>query len=215
MTTLKRGVLISIEGIDGSGKSTLAKKIKELFDHENIETVLTREPGDSALGKHLRKILQERDFDMCGKSEFLLFASDRAQHFQDVIIPNLEKNKIVISDRMGDSSVVYQGYGRGEDIQMIQTINNWTMQNRHPDLILHIQISMDVAMKRLQKRETTPTTFESETQEYTEKLIKGFKQLYKDKHNVILLDGKQSADQIAQTAYQHITQWIKDNDIAE
>ena len=71
---LKKGLLVAIEGIDGSGKSTLANKLREKLESDNLDTILTYEPGDSALGKHLRKILQERDFELCGKSEFLLFA---------------------------------------------------------------------------------------------------------------------------------------------
>ena len=124
MKKLKKGILISIEGIDGSGKSTLANKLRDKLQQDAFDVLLTYEPGDSALGKHLRKILHERDFEICGKSEFLLFASDRAQHFESVIIPNLKENKIVVSDRMGDSSVAYQGYGRGEDIDMIKNINS-------------------------------------------------------------------------------------------
>jgi len=91
----QNGLLISIEGIDGSGKSTLAQKLYDILK-DAIPTVLTYEPGDTPLGKHIRKILQERDFSMCGQAEFLLFAADRTQHFKDVIMPHLEKNRCAI-----------------------------------------------------------------------------------------------------------------------
>ena len=209
MKKLKKGILISVEGIDGSGKSTLAKHIKNKLEKENLPVMLTYEPGDTDLGKHIRKILQERDFDMCGKSEFLLFAADRAQHFKDVIIPHLQKNMIILSDRMADSSLAYQGYGRGEDKHMIQEINKWAMQNITPDLTLYIEISADLAMERLKVRKTIPTAFEKEKKEFTKKLVQGYKEIFKDRKNVILLDGTKTEHELANTAYKEIKKWLK------
>lgn len=210
---LKKGLLISIEGLDGSGKSTLANKLREKLECDNLDTIVTYEPGDSDLGKHLRKILQERDFLLCGKSEFLLFASDRAQHFQDVIIPNLQKNKIVISDRMADSSVVYQGYGRQEDIEKIKHINKWAMQDIEPDIIFYIQVPLKVALERLEKRNSKPSAFEKEKDSFTKRLVNGFEAEFKDKKNVIILDGQQDADMLAKIAHANIKLFIKNNNL--
>lgn len=213
MKKLKQGLLISIEGIDGSGKSTLANKLRDKLKKEKYNVMLTYEPGDSDLGKHLRKILQERDFDMCGKSEFLLFASDRAQHFKDVIIPNLKKNKIILSDRMGDSSVAYQGYGRGEDINIISQINNWAMQNIEPDIIFYIKVPIETALERLKKRKGKPTSFEKEKEKFTKKIIKGFDQIFANKKNAVILDGEQPADILVKSAYANVKQWIKNKEL--
>lgn len=213
MTKLKQGILISVEGIDGSGKSTLANKLRDKLQQNNLDVILTYEPGDSALGKHLRKMLQERDFDMCGKSEFFLFASDRAQHFESVIIPNLKKNKIIISDRMGDSSVAYQGYGRGENIDMIKTINTWATQDIKPDITLYIKVSLELALQRLKKRKSKPTAFEKEKEKFTKKLIKGFEEIFQDRKDVITLDGDQEADILAKIAYANIKRYIKDKEL--
>jgi len=209
MSSLKRGILLSVEGIDGSGKSTLAKKIKSLLEKNNFPVLLTYEPGDTRLGKEIRKILQEREFDICGKAEFLLFASDRAQHFTEVIIPHLKQKKIILSDRMADSSVAYQGYGRGENIEMIHNINKWAMQNREPDLIFYIQVSFESAIARLEKRKETPTVFEKEEKAFIKKLITGFDEILKQKKNVILLDGEQPADIVAEDAYKKLITWIE------
>jgi len=208
MEKQKKGILISVEGIDGSGKSTLAKNLKDKLENDKLPVVLTYEPGDTDLGTHIRKILQERDFDMCGKSEFLLFASDRAQHFKDVIIPNLQKNNIVISDRMADSSLVYQGYGRYEDKQMIKAVNKWVMTNIVPDLTIYIKISVDLAMERLQKRKTIPTAFEKEKKEFTKRLEKGYKEIFKDRKNVIILDGTKTEGELTDTAYVQVKKWL-------
>ena len=209
MKKLKQGILISIEGLDGSGKSTLANRLRDKLIKEKFDTKLTYEPGDSALGKHLRKILHERDFDICGKSEFLLFASDRAQHFKEVIIPNLQQNKIVISDRMGDSSVAYQGYGRQEDVNKIKEINKWAMLNREPDIVFYIKVSLELALQRLKKRKSRPTSFEKEKEKFTKRLVTGFEEIFKDRKNAITLDGEQPADILEKMAYANIMQHIK------
>jgi len=208
MEKRKQGTLISIEGIDGSGKSTLAKNLKKKLETNSFDVLLTYEPGDTDLGKHIRKILQERNFDMCGVSEFLLFAADRAQHFKDVIAPHLQKNKIIISDRMADSSLVYQGYGRGVNIQKIEIINKWAMNGITPDITVYIKISLDTALERLRKRKSIPTTFEKEKEEFTKKLINGYQKIYQNKKNIITLDGEKSANSMADEAYLKIEKFI-------
>ena len=114
----KKGTLITFEGIDGSGKSSAARA---LYDHlkDELPVVLTREPGGTELGRVLRTLLQNRTFDLDAKAEYLLFAADRAQHMKEIVLPALAQNKIVISDRMADSSYAYQGSGRGVDPDMI------------------------------------------------------------------------------------------------
>lgn len=90
---LTDGILIVVEGIDGSGKSTLAKNIAERLIEQNIPTVSTKEPGGTKLGAQLRPILQNRPYYLCPKAEFLLFAADRAQHFYDLVLPELAQKK--------------------------------------------------------------------------------------------------------------------------
>src|SRR5690606_13070752 len=128
------------------------------------ETILTKEPGDSPLGKTLRAILQEKKVSVCPKAEFLLFAADRAQHFDEVVMPALQQNKIVISDRLADSSLVYQGYGRGLDKTLIEQVNTWAMNNIKPDLTLYITLPPAVAAARLAQRASL-SSFEKEQQE--------------------------------------------------
>jgi len=208
MSKLQKGILISIEGIDGSGKSTLARALQKQLEKKDLPVLLTYEPGDSPLGKHIRKILQERDFAVCGQAEFLLFAADRTQHFTEVIIPHLEKKYIVISDRMGDSSMAYQGYARGVNKEMIQKVNNWAMQNRKPDTTLYIQLSVASALQRLKNRKEAPTVFEKEKEDFTKNVIKGFEEIFKNRDNVITLDGEQSADMVAKEAYDKIMKYL-------
>jgi len=208
MKPITRSILISIEGIDGSGKSTLARNLyNKLFD-DNIPTILTKEPGGTALGTQLRTILHERPFEFCPKAEYLLFAADRAQHIDTIVLPALNENKIVISDRMGDSSIVYQGYARGIDINMIEIINNWAMNGIQPDLIFYVQLSADRAVERIKHRNKTLTSFEKEGKAFIEALITGFNTLFKNRSNVICLDGTKSPEELTEQALITLSIWV-------
>jgi len=208
MPLLKRGMLITIEGIDGSGKSTLAKNLSCCLTTKQLPTILTKEPGGTPLGEQLRAIVQKQKVALQPKAEYLLFAADRAQHFTDIIVPHLKKNVLIISDRMADSSLAYQGYGRGLTIEMIQIINAWIMLNIQPDLVMYVKIPIITALKRIKKRQTL-TAFEQEQLSFIQQVSDGFDALYKDKTNVIIIDGTQPPQIITKQATQAVEKWIK------
>lgn len=162
---------------------------------------MTKEPGDTTLGQKLRHILHEEKEHVCDLSEYLLFASDRAQHFTQIVIPALKQNKIVISDRMADSSLAYQGYGRGLNLEMIKSVNKWAMQNIEPDLTFYIKIDAKTAFDRIKKRNKTLTSFEKEKLEFWNKVLFGFEQIFKNRKNVITIDGALTPKEIADIAY--------------
>lgn len=207
MIKLTRGILIALEGIDGSGKSTLAQSFASTLAH--FPLLITKEPGATSLGKQLREILQTQTNPLHPKAEYLLFAADRAQHFTDVIIPHLNKNYLVISDRMCDSSLVYQGFGRGLDCSMIATINTWAMDTIKPDLTFYLKIDPERALERIQKRHAKLTVFEQDRIHFTRKLLEGFDTLYKNRADVIQLDATQHTQQITQQATQALVSWIQ------
>ena len=200
-------MLICIEGIDGSGKSTLAKQLAASLTKEGRQVVLTKEPGGSQLGRQLRPILQTQPMPINPISEFLLFAADRAQHVVEVIKPALAAGKIVITDRMGDSSVVYQGYGRGIDIKAIKQVNAWALQGIKPDVTLYVSIDSATAAMRIQQR-TALTAFEKEQVDFVERLIAGFTELYHARTDVITIDGMQSPEKVTLSARKALTQWL-------
>lgn len=210
MAILKSGLLIALEGIDGSGKTTLAKHLNFALKNAGHSVILTKEPGGTVLGKELRTILQIQKTPVTAQAEFLLFAADRAQHFAHLIIPALEKKQIVISDRLSDSSVVYQGYGRGLDISIIQTINRWVMHNLEPNIVFYLRIPFETSAERLKSR-TELTAFEKEKKTFTLKLIEGFDELFKNKKNSYILDGTLSPEDITKQALIYIESWIKQN----
>lgn len=208
MHTLKRGVLIALEGIDGSGKTLLAKNLFNALTTHQFLTLLTKEPGGTPLGITLRKILQEKQVVVEAKAEFLLFAADRAQHFNEVIMPALAENKMIISDRMADSSLVYQGYGRGINKDMIKTINHWAMNDIEPDLVLYVKIDSQIAQERLIKRGKL-SAFDQEPLAFFNTLVEGFETIFKNRKNVITLDGTLPPKEIASIALESILSWLK------
>src|SRR4030095_5704037 len=149
---LPRGILIALEGIDGSGKTTLAHNLFTLLQEKHFNVILTREPGATALGKEVRELIHHQIIPLSGHAQYLLFAADRAQHFSEVIIPGLQEKKIIISDRMADSSLAYQCYGNGLDLEMVRTINAWTMNNISPDITIFVRVPVPVALERVNKR---------------------------------------------------------------
>lgn len=196
------GILIAVEGIDGSGKSTVCASIARTLKSQ-LPVLLTKEPGGTPLGMQLRAIVQQ-PIPRCSKTEFLLFAADRAQHFETVVLPALEHNMIVISDRMADSSLVYQGYGRGLDTTMIAQINRWAMHDRLPDITLYIRISLETALSRIHARNLELTAFEQEKHDFLQRLIDGFDHLYTHRSDVIIIDGTQTQEAVYQEALQHV-----------
>lgn len=197
------GILIAIEGIDGSGKSLLTSNLHTALHALNKPVLITKEPGGTPLGHKLYSECINSAFELTAQTEFLLFAASRAEHFDKVVIPHLKQNYIVISDRMGDSSLVYQGYARGLDLVMLSTINNWVMHTIVPDLTFYVRIDLATACQRIKHRNEKPEIFE-QRQTFLEQSIAGFDDLYKDRADVVTLDGNQSPTQITQQALDHI-----------
>jgi dTMP kinase len=194
------GFLISIEGIDGSGKTLLSQNLHKALLEKKLNVMLTREPGDTVLGKKLRHILHEEKENVCDIAEYLLFAADRAQHFHELIIPYLQQGKIIISDRMNDSSVAYQGYARNLDIEMIKKINQWAMQNIKPNVIFYVKIDIKTAIHRIFARKEKLTSFEQEKTEFWQKVLHGYKDIFKNRKNVIELDGTKTPEEVCTQA---------------
>jgi len=195
--SLMRGVLIALEGADGSGKSTLATHLAQQFTELEVPVVLTREPGQTRLGIKLRKLVQEHSVPICPKAEYLLFATDRAQHFEELVVPSLQNNKFVISDRLCDSSLVYQGFARGLDIDMIRTINTWTMQGYTPDVTVYVRVSPETAFARVRKRGGVLSSFEREKEGFARTVIEGFEQLVAPRDGVLVVDGEKESTHLA------------------
>lgn len=203
-----KGRLISFEGIDGSGKSTLIKNVGPTLKILGHKVLLTKEPGGTELGKALRQILQMQKGMVCDMSEYLLFAADRAQHFEQLVIPALKAGTFVLADRLADSSLAYQGYGRGLDRDMITSINNWAMQGVAPDLVIYLRLDPALAFKRIVERNETLTSFEKEKIDFWQRVSKGYEEIFASRKNVVTLDATLPQDQLLHLAFNEIKKII-------
>jgi dTMP kinase len=207
MPQLSQGILIAIEGIDGSGKSTLAHNISTALQKKNYDIVLTKEPGASPLGKEIRELILTKTASFSPRAEYLLFAADRAQHFAEIIIPALEQKKLIISDRMADSSLAYQGYGNGLDLSMLRTINSWTMHAIIPTITIFVRVPVNLALERAKNR--GPLSEYEKRENFLHAVAAGFEELYKNRNDVIIADGTQSPETVTQQMCKKIEQWIQ------
>jgi dTMP kinase len=144
-------MFITLEGIEGSGKSTLIKNLNNYLLDLDIDVLFTREPGATITGKNIRNLLLSPNTDLSSEAELLLIMADRVEHIKNIIAPNLNLNKLVISDRYIDSTIAYQGGGRGIKIKLIESlIKNLKMPI--PDLTFLIDINVEIGLKRAKDR---------------------------------------------------------------
>lgn len=197
---------IVFEGINGAGKSTLLKGVAEYLTSLSQEVIQTREPGGTDLGILLRKIVQETPhLSPDPVSELLLFSADRAEHVRKVIRPSISSGKWVMSDRYFYSSLVFQGYGRGMEMQTINDITRIATDGELPALVVLIDLSIEEAMNRLGSRDGrelgAKDRFEREGIEFHQRIREGFISLAKERPEPFLvLDGMRSKEDLLKVA---------------
>ena len=209
MLHIPHGYLIALEGIDGCGKTTLCRRLAQLLSEKEVSVVTTREPGQTALGTKIRSVIQERSMPICPQAEYLLFATNRAQHFHEFIMPQLAEHKVVISDRLFDSSLVYQGYARGLDLDMLHTVNRWVTQGRMPDLVIYVRLEPALAAERIKKRGDVATSYERESAAFINKLFQGYEQLVAPRADVLVVDGCMAPADLATTTVNRVYELLQ------
>jgi dTMP kinase len=169
----KQGLLITFEGIDGSGKSTQLALCAQALQASDHGVVITRNPGGTPFGLELREILLHSKQTVFPISELLLFIADRAQHMDEVVFPALAAGNMVLCDRHMDSTLAYQGYGRGLSIETIRELNQIAIQGKKPDLTLLFDADPDILAQRVTQRGQADR-LEGEKAEFHRKVREGF-----------------------------------------
>ena len=187
----QRGRYIAFEGWEASGKSTQAQLLAKRLD-----AVLTREPGGTDLGERIRELLLGDGPPPTERAEALLFAADRAQHLAEVVEPCLAAGRDVITDRSYGSTLAYQGYGRGQSVEELMNLAEWSSGGLLPDKVILLTVEAELADKRLGPQRDR---MESENVAFARRVIDGFIQLAsEDSRRCVIIDGVGSVEEVAE-----------------
>ncbi|MDR1242130.1 MAG: dTMP kinase [Deltaproteobacteria bacterium] len=206
-------MFITFEGIEGSGKSAMLELCRALLASLGRRTLQTREPGGSPLGVRLRELLLNvENSRIIPEAELFLYLADRAQHVREVIRPALETGLDVLSDRYADSTVVYQGYGRGLDIENLFQLNDLAVQGLWPDLTLVLDLEVETGLQRAIKRNRAQGLtekegrFEAEALDFHAKIRAGYR-AWTERHpgRIKLVDATGSREEV----FARIEPWLR------
>lgn len=203
---MQKGLFITFEGADGCGKTTQLNLLKDYLTKKHFDVVLTREPGGKGLGEKIREILLNYDGEVSNRCESFLFLADRAQNVDVIVNPAIKQGKIVLCDRHTDSSVAYQGYGRGLDIEQIKTLNNLATGGKQPDLTLVFDVDIETSMKRVGNQKDR---MESSGIEFFNRVRNGYLELAKQEPDRIkVIDSTKSIEDVHKQVLDIINKYI-------
>ncbi|MES2344745.1 MAG: dTMP kinase [Chlamydiota bacterium] len=200
-------MFITFEGGDGAGKTTLIERVYQALKARGENVMKTRAPGSTAAGSVIRELLLHHEEPLCSQAELLLYLADRAEHVSKIIKPALEQNIIVLCDRFNDSTVAYQGAGRGLDPHFVCNLAHFATQNLEPDLTLYLDLDPEVGLDRVKKAGMSKDKIESEKLEFHQKIRAAFHTIAKNEPTRFhVIDASESPDRVFQKAFAIITQ---------
>ncbi len=185
-------MFVTLEGPEGAGKSTVIKMLAERIRAQGFTVLVTREPGDGPVGKQIREILLHGE-KIASTTELFLFLADRAQHVEAIIRPALQRGEFVLCDRYSDSTLVYQGYGRGLDLDMLRRLNEIATGGLQPDVTLLLDLPPEVGLARQGSKDR----LDLEPIEFHQKIRDGFlKEAEAEPGRWVVIDAKQEVDKV-------------------
>ena len=211
--------LISFEGGDGSGKTTQLKLLEGYLVTQGKLCLCTREPGGTTLGRMIRQVLLEvGGEEISSPTELFLYLADRAQHVREVIQPALKSGKVVLCDRFTDSTLAYQGYGRGIDLEMLRDLNQMASRGVTPDLTFLLDCPVEVALSRTAQRVAEQRSgrgredrFEGEKVEFHERVRRGFLELArKEPTRIYVLDASRPVQEVHEGIRKIVNKKLRD-----
>ena len=200
--SISSGKFITVEGIDGCGKTTQAEFIIDGLVEAGLSAKLVREPGGDPISESIRKLLLHAEESMSDRAEALLMIASRAQLTDKVILPQIIDGKWVVADRYADSTLAYQGGGRGLSVNSLDMINEFGTYTLKPDLTFFIDISVDIANSRMRVERDR---IEKEGNDFQQRVRDQYLNLCeKESERVILINGDQAIDQVKVEIWNHM-----------
>jgi dTMP kinase len=207
------GFFITFEGIDFCGKTTQAKRLASYLKKKGHDVVLIREPGGERISEKIRKILlSEKNKEMTHTTELLLYLASRAQLTERIILPSLKQKKTVICDRYSDSTLAYQGYGRGLNKNMIRNLNRVASSGLSPDLTILLDVPIEISLKRKakEKKNKGGDRLEKEKFEFHQRIRDGYLKIaQKNKKRIKIIDGRKDQEKTWQKVKGEINSVLK------
>ncbi|HOE16272.1 MAG TPA: dTMP kinase [Syntrophorhabdaceae bacterium] len=190
-------MLITFEGIEGSGKTTQIELLHDHLKQKGYDVIKTREPGGTAFGEALRKIFLHENLNVLPLSELLIFMAMRAQHVEELILPALKNGKVVLCDRFVDASYAYQGYGRGIDLGIIETLNRLVTKGVRPNLTILLDCTAKKGLKRKAAFNNVMDRFEQEDITFHRRIKDAYLKLSrKEPKRFLVIDGGKGIEAI-------------------
>ncbi|MBV8197929.1 MAG: dTMP kinase [Candidatus Eremiobacteraeota bacterium] len=196
-------MFVVVEGIEGSGKSTLVAGLALRLEGEGRSVLTTREPGGTAVGDAIRRLFLDPSVAIAPLTEALLVNAARAQHVAEVIRPALKSGRVVLCDRFVDSTLAYQGYGRGIDLALLRNLCDLAAGGLRPSLIVVLDLPWTAARERLRDRGAPADRLEGEDDRFHERVRSGFVELARQPNHV-LLDAALSSDDLVERAFEAV-----------
>jgi dTMP kinase len=189
-----RGVFVCLEGGEGSGKSTQSRLLRDALGAAGYTVLLTHEPGDTAVGEELRRIvLSPETGALADKTEALLYAADKAEHVETVVRPALDRGAVVITDRYVDSTLAYQGAGRSLEVAEVEQVARWATGDLRPHLTVVLDLEPTAGLGRFEGRDR----IEGESLEFHERVREAFVRMAKaDPDHYLVLDARAAVQDI-------------------
>ena len=208
------GVFITLEGVEGSGKTTQAASLGHALSREQRPVTITHEPGGTRAGEAIRSIFRDPAVSLEVSAELLLVLADRAQHVREKLRPRLAAGEIVISDRYSDSTIAYQGYGRGFDLKLLGDLNRLATDAIKPDVTLVLDLPIETGLERTRARfkgtTRAPDRFEGEALEFHRRVREGFLAIARaEPDRVLVIDATRPLEVVHQDILNAVTSLLK------